>query len=103
LLCYSTGWPQQLSGAPIPNPPTLCVTDICPSASVSAPPPSPSTPTTPTTPPPAGAAVKWHPGTYVWVSGIPNSSQTPQILTDLGAICSNANIAGIQVALKWTV
>jgi hypothetical protein len=47
--------------------------------------------------------VKWHPGTYVWVGGIANPELTPQILSGLSAICTNANIVGIQVVVKWIV
>ncbi len=92
LVFVSTGFAQGPSGDASPNPPTLCV-KTCPSGS--------ATTTTPTTH--AATGVKWHPGTYVWVGGISNPEGTSQILSGLSAICTNTNITGIQVVLKWVV
>ncbi len=98
FLVYSTGWAQQLASGPIPKPPTLCVNNVCPSPASTPPPAATPQPS----PSPSGAVVKWHPGTYVWTAGIPWPGQTSYVLDGISAICSNANIAGVQVALKWS-
>lgn len=93
----STGWTQQLAGGPVPKPPTLCVNNICPSS------PTSSTPTPAPAPVPSasGAPVKWHPGTYMWVGGIPGPGATQSVVDSIGSICSNANITGVQLAPYW--
>jgi hypothetical protein len=102
FLVDSTGWTQQLAGGPIPKPPILCVNSVCPSsASVTTPPPPPPATTPQPSPSLVGAAVKWHPGTYVWTGGVPWGSQ--DIINGITAICSNANITGVQAVLKWSV
>jgi len=103
FLVVSTGRTQQLAGGPIPKPPTLCVNSVCPSSAPGPVSPTPPPPVTPQpSPSPSGAAVKWHPGTYVWTAGIPWAG-AQDVVNGITAICSNANITGVQVVLKWSI
>jgi hypothetical protein len=81
---------------------TATVTLIASAATTPRPPAKVCIGTNCVTAPTTSGAIKFHPGSYVWVSATAYAKEQPYVFSLLNSVANDSSVSGVQVVFRWS-